>query len=311
MDSMQAAFGTTMGFDEIQDSVAMTRSTKGLGAIMQKHNLVFTDQERTQGFFDALTQVMNNSRIWENKGHTPDEMMKLAASKRPQEPVFNPPKKTEPNQPCPCGSGKKYKKCCSLTGKNGTAQLSFSERKLFYTTWYKLLDFVNQKHKIFNMRIKPVYPSYHDEEELHKIREKLWSNPKVIAEFLNSADSLSDEEIGLLKSWEKSHIKGTFLLMKYEPEYAVFMQAADGRPSLYAIKGMTSSIAEAMQRSLPVMLDTVLLPFGDKIIYDSYMASHDVAFGDGILNNLEKDYAVIMEKYGITTKLDAGQGAMS
>jgi len=309
MGFMQTAFGTTRGFEEIKLSVSQTRDIKQLGAIMEKYNLVFANQEQTQGFFNALTHAMNNSRIWENKGHTPDEMIKLAESKRPKEPVefaLNLPKKTEPNQPCPCGSGKKYKKCCSLIGKSGTAQLSFSERKLFYETWYKLLDFVNQKHKLFNMKIKPVYPAYRDEEVLHNIREKLWSNPKVISEFLNSTGSLSDEEIGLLKSWEKNYIKGEFLLVKYEPEHAVLMQISKGvTPRLYAIKGMTTSIAEAMQRRLPVMLETVLLPFGDKIIYDSYMASRDITFGDEIRNTLEKEYAVIMEEYGITTKLNA------
>ena len=30
----------------------------------------------------------------------------------PQEPVRNPLKEVGRNDPCPCGSGKKYKKCC-------------------------------------------------------------------------------------------------------------------------------------------------------------------------------------------------------
>jgi len=311
MGFMRTVFGTIRGFDEIKLSVSQTFSIEQLGAIMEKHNFVFANQEQAQEFFDVLTHAMNNSRTWENKGHSPDEIMKLAASTRPKEPVetvLNLPKKTEPNQPCPCGSGKKYKKCCSRIGKSGTAQLSFSERKLFYETWYKLLDFVNQKHKLFNMKIKPVYPAYRDEEILHKIREKLWANPKVISEFLNSTGSLSDEEIGLLTSWEKNYIKGEFLLIKYEPEHAVLMHInKGGPPMLYAIKGMTNSIAEAMQRRLPVMLETVLLPFGDKIIYDSYMASRDITFGEGIRDDLEQEYAIIMEKYGLTTKLDAGK----
>lgn len=28
-------------------------------------------------------------------------------------------KKTKPNDPCPCGSGKKYKKCCGAAKKGG------------------------------------------------------------------------------------------------------------------------------------------------------------------------------------------------
>nr|MBP7460864.1 SEC-C domain-containing protein [Candidatus Delongbacteria bacterium] len=29
--------------------------------------------------------------------------------------------KIGPNEPCPCGSGKKYKKCCGRVGSNGQA----------------------------------------------------------------------------------------------------------------------------------------------------------------------------------------------
>jgi len=37
-------------------------------------------------------------------------------------------KKVMPNDPCPCGSGKKFKKCCKGTGDfNGTRELSAQE----------------------------------------------------------------------------------------------------------------------------------------------------------------------------------------
>jgi len=70
-----------------------------------------------------------------------------------------------------------------------------------------------------------------------------------------------------------------------------------------AVKGMSTSIAEAMRRKLPVMLETVLLPFGDKIIYDSFMASDTVTFGDGIRKMLDDDCARAKDMYGIITKL--------
>jgi hypothetical protein len=77
----------------------------------------------------------------------------------------------------------------------------------------------------------------------------------------------------------------------------------DQEQKLYAVKGMTSSIAEAMQRRLPVMLETVLLPFNDKIIYDSFMASHPLNFGDGIQNVFMEEYVKSMDRYGIIEKL--------
>jgi len=305
---MVEAFGankdTSEGFDEIKNYITRSIGLKELDAIMQKHNLLCDSGEQFQKFLSLLVLAKNNTRTWENQGYTPNEMMKLLADKRPKEPVINLPVKVGRNERCPCGSGKKYKNCCALVEASGAAQLSFGERKLYYETWYKLLDFINQKHKIFNFRIKPVYPAIHDETQLYKIREKLWASPRQIEEFINGRGDLSDNEINLLQSWEKRHIKGQFLLMKYENEYAVLMRADKGKdPKLYAVKGMSTSIAEAMHRDLPVMLDTVLLPFGDKIIYDSFMISLPLTFGDGMREMLYDDYARAKDMYGITTKL--------
>jgi uncharacterized protein YecA (UPF0149 family) len=56
----------------------------------------------------------NNTRIWENNGHTPNEIYE-----RYEKPHLMPlprgggkSRKVGRNDPCPCGSGKKYKKCC-------------------------------------------------------------------------------------------------------------------------------------------------------------------------------------------------------
>jgi len=72
---------------------------------------------------------------------------------------------------------------------------------------------------------------------------------------------------------------------------------------LYAVKGMTTSIAEAMHRRLPVMLETVLLPFGEKIVYDSFMASQNIDFGDGIRDMFEDEFTKAKDKFGIIMKL--------
>jgi len=171
---MWDAFGygksTAEGFEEIKNYMLRSVGIKELGAIMERYNLVFSSDKQAQKFFDWLMLAQNNTRMWENKGHTPNEMSKLLASKRPKEPVIHRPKKVGPNQPCPCGSGKKYKKCCARIEENGAAQISHDERKLFYETWYKLLDFVNGKLKIVNYKVKTTYPDYHDETLLHKIR---------------------------------------------------------------------------------------------------------------------------------------------
>ncbi|MEG1887057.1 MAG: SEC-C metal-binding domain-containing protein [Oscillospiraceae bacterium] len=52
-------------------------------------------------------------RIWANNGHTPIELFSKFTV--PNVLPFKPPVDTEKigrNSPCPCGSGKKYKRCC-------------------------------------------------------------------------------------------------------------------------------------------------------------------------------------------------------
>jgi hypothetical protein len=168
------------------------------------------------------------------------------------------------------------------------------------------LSYVNKKLNVVKYLIKAKYPSYHDEELLYKVRQRLWQKPKLIGEFAKKRiDFLSDTELDLLQSWEKCFIKGQFILMKYEPDYAVLMRMDSGvEPKLYAVKGMTTSIAEAMRTPLPVMLDTVLLPVARKITYDSFMASRPLSFGGGVTQMFDEEYDKAMKKYGIIESLE-------
>ncbi len=208
-------------------------------------------------------------------------------------------------EPCPCGSGKKYKKCCADIQASETAKLSTDQCKLFYETLYKLLDFVSQRYKVVDYNFSMYYSDPHDETLLFKIRQKLWSKPELIGEFLDSGAELSHDEITLLKSWEKHHVKGQFVLAKYESEYAVFMSLDQSKEiRLYGVRGITSSVAGAMQRRLPVIIETTLLPFFDTIIYDSFIASSNITFGKGIIHHLNNDYIQMVRENGIITKLN-------
>ena len=60
-----------------------------------------------------VAAIYNTTRLWANKGYTPEELMQILSK-----PAGSIPKrmsgkiKIGRNDPCPCGSGKKYKKCC-------------------------------------------------------------------------------------------------------------------------------------------------------------------------------------------------------
>lgn len=284
----------------IQDSVPPA----GLIHFFSDQDYPLDDIDQANAFLQLVMDAHNHTRMFENNGFTPNELFKMSAKNRPQAPVVHQPKKVGRNDPCSCGSGKKFKKCCHLIDTSGAAQLSHHERKLFYETWYKLLDDVNCKLKVVDYKFSLSYLDNHDELLLHKIREQLWGNPSLISEFIAEADYLTEEEISLLLSWEQHHIKGKFALLKYTPDAAILMCIeGDDANKLYAVKGMTSSIANSMKRKLPVMLVTVLLPFKDKIIYDSFMGSYPLEFNDGVMDMFESEYEKAEKRHGIITKL--------
>ncbi|WP_353894468.1 SEC-C metal-binding domain-containing protein [Proteinivorax hydrogeniformans] len=85
----------------------------------------FDDMDQVNEVMQLVMDLSNNIRIWENNGHTPHEIFEKVEKPHlrslPDKPYeFKDPnvidmktrKKIGRNEPCPCGSGKKYKKCC-------------------------------------------------------------------------------------------------------------------------------------------------------------------------------------------------------
>jgi preprotein translocase subunit SecA len=88
-------------------------------------NVRFDDLEQVNEVVQLIMALSNNIRIWENNGYTPHEIFeefeKPHLRPLPDKPFefkgakvtdMNTRQKIGRNDPCPCGSGKKYKKCC-------------------------------------------------------------------------------------------------------------------------------------------------------------------------------------------------------
>ncbi len=73
--------------------------------VLDKYNVII-DEKYLNKLVILFTDCCNNTRLWGNKGYTPNELIKIyAATKKKTVKIGR-------NEPCPCGSGKKYKKCC-------------------------------------------------------------------------------------------------------------------------------------------------------------------------------------------------------
>lgn len=100
--------------EDIQGFCQMATSPSSILSYLDERGVKFKDEQEFHTLFQLIVDLANNTRIWENNGHTPNELFRLYENSNlgvlPKKP-YN-PRKIGRNDPCPCGSGKKYKKCC-------------------------------------------------------------------------------------------------------------------------------------------------------------------------------------------------------
>ena len=102
-------------------------------SIFSHYDVVLQDNHDAKDLLDALVALKQRSRTWLLFGHSQDELVEDGSDLRTSVvgrseksgsgesgsrivPLYGNPVEESPktgrNDPCPCGSGKKYKKCC-------------------------------------------------------------------------------------------------------------------------------------------------------------------------------------------------------
>ncbi|MBD3921355.1 SEC-C domain-containing protein [Paenibacillus sp. PR3] len=95
--------------DDIQLVCSMDEPLDEVIYELERRELEFNTEAQFERFIKLVIDVKNNTRLWVNHGYTPNEFSQLFSE---QKPTAAPTSKAGRNDPCPCGSGKKYKKCC-------------------------------------------------------------------------------------------------------------------------------------------------------------------------------------------------------
>lgn len=100
--------------DEIHDMSVAGVKLQEYFDLLDEAGIVFDSIEQANNMMRLIVDVQNNTRQWSNYGHTPNELFSVEKSNLLSIPSSRPTrnKKIGRNDPCPCGSGKKYKKCC-------------------------------------------------------------------------------------------------------------------------------------------------------------------------------------------------------
>ena len=173
----------------------------------------------------------------------------------------------------------------------------------FYQIWRPLLHFANEELQVVpNLSGKGPKDNI-DANLAMKVRDALWKHETILDTFIEKNPSqLSPDDLMIVQTW-KYRRQGQFIIFKVLKKHAIFI-SQDKRADVFAVKGLYSSFEEMLRPYyIPVLAETVLLPFGDEIITDGLLQSYNIMFGSGIRGELKEIYDDAKERGAIITTL--------
>ena len=180
--------------------------------------------------------------------------------------------------------------------------ISLEEAKLFFTLYPSVIGFAAARSgSIKGIRDATTFKSAPNEAKA-EARDHLLDNIQLLKDYIEeNPDGFRERELGLLSDWFLFK-QGDFFVVQDLRKYTVFLPAADSTRA-YGVLGLTDEIADILPPTLPIMINGVLLPWKDQIIWDGLFTIYSLSFGSGIRNSLGESYRRA-KAAGIITSLD-------
>ncbi len=175
--------------------------------------------------------------------------------------------------------------------------------ELFFRLHRTLMFFVNQRLKVIpdKLATPDEFAALSPEVRL-KVRDALNANLDLIESFVDENPAhLSDDELDIVRSWQHL-VTGRFYVFRELKKYTVFLSTTN--PAIaYGVLALSQPFEELIGPYLPVLTQTVLLPFKGVIVYDGLMSSYNISFGPGIRRHLNENFKEAKARHGIVTSL--------
>jgi hypothetical protein len=175
--------------------------------------------------------------------------------------------------------------------------------ELFFRLHRTLMFFVNQRLKVLpdDLATPEDFAALSPQVRL-KVRDALLDHTDLIQSFVEeNPANLPDDELDIVRSW-RHLVAGKFYIFRELKQYTVFLWA-DEHPSAYGVLALSQPFEELIGPYLPVLTQTVLLPFKDVIVYDGLLNAYRISFGPGIRRSLNESYQEARAREGIITSL--------
>jgi hypothetical protein len=181
--------------------------------------------------------------------------------------------------------------------------LSPQDAERFFKLHRALMFFLNQRLKVLpdDVTSPDAFSSLSPEVRL-KVRDAFLAHTDLIEAFAEENPAqLTADELDIVRSW-RHLVHGKFYVFRQLKKYMVFL-STDKQPIAYGVVALSQPFEELVGPYLPVLTDTVLLPFKDMIVYDGLMSSYRISFGPGIRRSLNESFKEAKARHGIVTAL--------
>jgi len=177
------------------------------------------------------------------------------------------------------------------------------ELELFFKLHRALMFFVNQRLTVIpdTLASPEEFAALSPGVRL-KVRDALNANLALIESFADENPAhCSEDELDIVRSW-RHLVTGKFYVFRELKKYTVFLSTGTP-PVAYGVLALSQPFEDLIGPYLPVLTQTVLLPFKNMIVYDGLMSSYNISFGPGIRRNLDEDFKTAKARHGIVTSL--------
>ena len=188
-----------------------------------------------------------------------------------------------------------------IVSKGKAVRLPTSEVERFYKLHSALLLYANQQLGLAPHVTTVSQLMSMPEEKRYELRVALYENMHLIDAFVqDNPQRFAADELAIVESW-KHLVQGQFYVFRHLKRYTAFLDA-DSPPKAYGVLALHDDFEDLFPH-VPILIETVLLPFKHQIIYDGQCQYYNIFFGRGIRQGLNDSYQLAKAQYGIITTL--------
>lgn len=142
-----------------------------------------------------------------------------------------------------------------------------------------------------------------------KLRNMVVNDSTLIDSFIKENPfEFTDNELKTVESW-KEGVFDTFFIVKYEKDTAIFYHPETEK--CYGVLLLNDQFEDMLGSHPPRIVQTWLIPFNDRIIYDGLLAPYNIVVGRGMRKSLGAEYQESIVKHGVLTSFSTKEEKQS